>query len=435
MEPATTRRLIALALPAAASVVLNNAFRVIDQYAVQWLGVDAQAAVGACTFVLIACFALFVLVSAGAGPLVARAAGAGDVDAQRRVVGNALTCAGLMGVLVLVTLGFSADGIAILVGLEGGPAVQMGTYLKWLAIFGLPLALAPTVDSIFIARGETGAVLGLQVVATGLNLALNPWCIYTLDLGIGGAALATGLSRAVAVAIGMWLLWRRVGPRRRDLVPAPVVRRIAKVGWPVSLNMLYYAGVYWALMAVAISPLGPEVNAALGIGFSALEGFSWPVFWGVSKGISSLVGRHLGAGQPEQAVRTYYLAIPLMGALGLVAGLVFYFGAVPMCGLFTEDPLVLEHAIVYARVLAFSQIFVAWEAMTEGVLLGSGHTRPVLQWSAPINLLRIPLGWLAAFPLGFGAMGIWWVINLTTMAKCLGKWSVVHRGAWRDLRI
>ena len=50
----STKSLIYLTFPAALSAMLNNAYRVIDQYAVQWLGVDAQAAIASCTFVLIA---------------------------------------------------------------------------------------------------------------------------------------------------------------------------------------------------------------------------------------------------------------------------------------------------------------------------------------------------------------------------------------------
>lgn len=52
----STKSLIYLTFPAALSAMLSNAYRVIDQYAVQWLGVDAQAAIASCTFVLIAFF-------------------------------------------------------------------------------------------------------------------------------------------------------------------------------------------------------------------------------------------------------------------------------------------------------------------------------------------------------------------------------------------
>ena len=71
-------------------------------------------------------------------------------------------------------------------------------------------------------------------------------------------------------------------------------------------------------------------------------------------------------------------------------------------------------------------------ALSEGVLGGAGDTRSVLLWSAPINLLRVPLAWGAAFPLGMGAAGIWWAINITTVIKCAGKWSAVVRGRWTE---
>ena len=430
MTQVTTRAIVALAVPAAASVLLNNLYRVIDQFAVQWLGPEAQAAVGACTFVLIAMYAVFAWVSAGAGPLVARAVGAGDPQLARRVVGNALLGSVVVGGIALGGLGLLAAPITALVGLDGAAAEAMTTYLRWLAVCGLPLAIAPTVDSIFVARGNTQMVMGLQGGATLLNAILNPLLIYGLELGIGGAALATGLSHGVAVVVGLLILMRRLQPTRQDFVPDQTLARVLRVGGPMASNTLFYAGVYWALMNVAIQPLGSEVYAALGIGFSVLEGFTWPVFWGFSLAVSSLVGRYLGAGMPDEARRTYAKTAVIMVGMGLAAGLLFWFGAESLTAHFSDDPTVLQHAVLYAQILAFSQVFVALEALAEGVLGGAGDTPSIFWWSAPVNLLRVPLAWLAAFPLGFGAAGIWWAINLTTVIKCAGKWGAVYRGRW-----
>jgi MATE family multidrug resistance protein len=119
----------------------------------------------------------------------------------------------------------------------------------------------------------------------------------------------------------------------------------------------------------------------------------------------------------------------------LLAALAFWFGAVPLCGLFTADPAVLEEAVLYARVLAFSQLFVAWEALAEGVLEGAGDTQAVFWLSSPVNLLRVPLAWAVAGPLGLGAAGIWWVINLTTIVKALLKGARVARGRWVEVDV
>lgn len=99
------RDLLQLAVPAAASVLLNNAFKVIDQYSVQWLGKEAQAAVGSCTFILIGMFSIYSVIASGAGPLVARTTGAQDETQRRRIIGNALIGAALIGACALLFFG------------------------------------------------------------------------------------------------------------------------------------------------------------------------------------------------------------------------------------------------------------------------------------------------------------------------------------------
>ncbi|MCI0666762.1 MAG: MATE family efflux transporter [Methylococcaceae bacterium] len=435
MNPVSLRELLRLAIPAAASVLLNNAFKVIDQYSVQWLGREAQAAVGSCTFILIGLFAIYSVVASGAGPLVARTTGACDFDERRRIVANALTGSVTIGTGVLIVMGFGAPWICRGLGLREDVLVLAAEYLRWLAIVGFPLVLAPLIDAVFIAVGRTALVMVLQLIATILNIVLNPVFIYRLEYGIAGAAIATGISRGVAVSLGFWLLWRQFRPGLRDFRPDRSLRRMIRIGLPLSWGIALYALVYWALLRFAISPLGPAVNAALGIGYSALEGFTWPVFWGLSLGVASLIGRYLGARRLDQAKRTIRLAVPLMSVLGLSAALIFWFGAEPLCGIFSDDPEVLREAILYARVLAFSQLFVAYESLAEGVLEGSGDTRPILWWSAPWNILRIPFAWYLAIHLGWGPAGIWWIINISTLIKAAGKWSVVLRGGWQTIRV
>lgn len=427
----TLAKLILLALPAALSALLNNAYRIIDQHAVQWLGVDAQAAIASTTFILIGFFAFYSIISAGSISLVARAVGARNTDEQKQLIGNALTAAALVGILILALSGFLAPVTAEILGLKGSLAEQAATYLRWHALFCLPQAVMPTVDAVFIAYGRTQTVLLLQAISSLLNFMLNPVCIYWLGFGIGGAAMATGLSQGIALAIGIVLLSRSVNIGFSDFHVDRTVVRIAGIGLPMCWGTLMFAGVYAALLRWVISPLGPAVNAALGIGFSALEGFTWPVFWGFSMSIASIVGRSLGSGRIDDAKQAIRLAFGLMTLSGLAASGIFWFGAGFLCGLFTDDTQVLQEAVLYAHVLAFSQVLIAYEALAEGILSGAGKTRSILYWSAPFNILRVPFGWLFAIHYGYGAAAIWWVINISTLLKTLGKWRAVNSGKWQ----
>lgn len=426
----TITSLIFLAAPTALSAMLNNSYRVIDQYAVQWLGIDAQAAIASTSFLLIGFFAGYSIISSGAIALISRASGAGDNNLQRQLIGNAITGAIIIGVIILTLSGLLAPWTVSLLGLQDNLADTAQSYLRWHALFCLPQALAPTIDAIFIALGRTKTVLLLQLIASSLNILLNPILIYHFDLGIGGAALATGISQAAAMTIGLIIIRRQYCPKPKYFQPDQSLTRIARVGLPMCWGTLLFAGAYWALLNLVISPLGPAVNAALGIGFSVLEGFTWPVFWGFSMAVASLIGRYIGARQMHLADKVIKLSLLLMTGSGLVVTAIFWLGAESLCRLFSNDVEVLNQAILYAHILAFSQLFVAYEALAEGILIGAGATRTILVWSAPLNLLRVPLGWLFAIYFGYGAAGIWWVINISTLIKALGKWRAVQFGDW-----
>jgi Na+-driven multidrug efflux pump len=91
----------------------------------------------------------------------------------------------------------------------------------------------------------------------------------------------------------------------------------------------------------------------------------------------------------------------------------------------------LAEAVRYAQILAFAQLFVAYESLAEGVLSGAGKTTTIFYWSAPLNILRIPFSWFFAIYLGYGSAAVWWVIGASTFLKALGKGWSVRSGDWQ----
>ncbi|MFO0723453.1 MAG: MATE family efflux transporter [Myxococcota bacterium] len=434
-EPVQPLELLRLAVPSAAFVVLTNAYRLVDQFWIQGVSTAAQAAIGSSIFVLLVFFAGGELIAAGLGPLVARATGAGDPLERRRVIGTAIA-GGFWASLLVSGLGaLAAPGIVDLLGLSGDTALECTRYLRALALTVTPLFLTPLLDQSYLAMGHARPPLLLHGLSVGLNLALTPLFIFQLELGVVGAALAANLTRAIASAIGFWHLAKMTGLQRSDLRIGQDFSRILRIGAPMAFGTVAYSLVYWAMLKTSISPLGPNVNAALGIGFSALEGFTWPCFHGVSLATASFVGRFLGAGRPDLAKRAIKSAVPIVSALGLAAALAFALAGRALTAIFTDDPAVHEAATTYALALSASQLFVAWESLAEGVLSGAGDTRAVFWGSMPFNVLRVPLAWSLAFPLGLGAAGVWWAINLTTYLKVFAKGMAVRRGRWARIQI
>jgi multidrug resistance protein, MATE family len=435
LPPVGIQSLVALAIPSAVFTLLTNGFRIVDQYFIQGVSVAAQAAVGSSVFVLIFTYATFELLAAGAGPLIARATGARNSIARRGILGEAILGALLLSV-ILMTMGVAGTPlITQTLGLEDQAAIECNRYLRTLFLTALPLVLTPLVDHAFLSMGLARPPMLLHALSLSINLALTPLLIYGAGLGIVGAALASNIARGIGTGIGLLLLIQITGFTFTDLKLQGQLRRILRIGTPMALGTAFFALVYWGLLKTSVSPLGTHINAALGIGFSALEGCTWPLFHGLSLGAASLAGRHLGANRPDRAQQVFYTALPLTTGLGLIASLMFFFAGEALTALFTHDPIVHQAATEYAVILAGSQLFLAWEALSEGILAGAGDTRTVFLYSTPFNLLRIPLAWLLAFPGGLEAAGVWWAINVTTYAKALCKSWAVWRGHWTNLDI
>lgn len=455
------RALMALAAPAMLSYLLNNTYRINDQFWIQGLGPEAQAAAAASMFVLIMNFAVIFLALGGTLALVARFVGAQNPEERDRVIRHALGLGLFLGVLLTALGVFGVPHFVPWLGIEGAVAGHAEDYLGTLFACMTVMVLVPVVDSALIGMGNTLAPMLLQLLAISLNFVLNPLLIYGggavdqvhvpwvgpiaglasgladsvgLEEGFGmrGAALATAVSRLVAGVLGVFVLARAhlVSILPRGRFDASLLRTMMGISLPSSLSIAFYAGVYWAMLNLVISRLGDPVYAGLGIGFQVFEGLSFPMYMGIGMAAASLVGRSLGAGRVDLA----WTAVRNARTCALIAGgamtAIFLGAGPPLARIFTSDPAVWSETVLYVTVLAYSQPFVALESVHDKVLSGAGHTRPSFLVATVGNLIRIPLSFALALTLGWGAIGVWWAINLTTYLKAgLLTW-VVHTGTW-----
>jgi Na+-driven multidrug efflux pump len=451
-----------LAWPATLSFLLNNTYRLNDQFWIQGLGPSAQAAIGATMFVAIMSFAWFYFAAGGTLALVARHEGAGDPEERDRVARHALLLAVFLGGVMFVVGPHLIETITTLMGLTGQTRIFATSYLRGFFNIAPAMVVILAIDHIFIGRGVTLIPMLMQLVAVLCNFVLNPILIYgkglvgAVDaagmphlpglelaarvaihfdlegLGLEGAAIATGISRLVAGALGLTVLNRVFGLRllskRRPSLR--LMRQMAKIAAPVSGSIAVYAGVYWALFGLVLQDLGDPVKAGLSIGFQVFEGVAFPTYLGIAMAGSSLVGRALGAGDRALTLDWVHLVRRTGYTAGLFFSVLFFFGAPHLVHIFTKDPAVAHETVVYTRALAFSQLFVSIETVNEKVLLGSGFTRPIGPITLIGNLIRLPLAWLMTIQLGWGAMGVWWSINLSTYFKAFFYRRVVQKREW-----
>jgi MATE family multidrug resistance protein len=224
----------------------------------------------------------------------------------------------------------------------------------------------------------------------------------------------------------------RVGRPNRAGLDTAVFRRMARVGIPVPRSSLLFNGIYLVIQRLAGDAAGPAAQAALGIGWNG-EGIAFVLCVGWSAAASSLVGRFLGAGRPDLAERAAWRAAIQCAVMCAAWGAVLYLFDDGIAGLFAEekDRAVLDLATSYYRIVALCLAPQAVEIVLEGAFGGAGMTVPPMVISIAFAVLRIPLAWALAFPLGLGATGIWWAIMATATLRGVACAVWFGRGTWK----
>jgi len=382
-EPGPGRTLAgvwSLAWPAIVGNLLNSTVGLVDLKIVGVLGPGAIAAVTTGNRLFFVIQAVLIAVTTGTTALVARAWGANERgEAELVARASVWLCAGLALLYTVPSVVF-AESIARVFRLEPETVRLAAIFIRWLSLFHVMFAVGFALATALRAAGDTRSPLWVAAAANVLNVALAYGLVngrFGLPaFGVAGAALANGLafSFGTLLLLALWLRGRlRIGPGRGRALERPRVARLLRIGYPAGLEQaVWQGGLVLFLWIVAFYGTAPY--AAYGIGVSLLS-FSFVVGFGFSIAAATLVGQHLGAGDPEGAARSGWHAMGLSVAVMIVFGAAIVAGARPLAAFLIDDPEVVRLTVAFIWVLGSVQALMAIEFTLAGALRGAGDTR------------------------------------------------------------
>ena len=431
--------LVRLATPVVVMQLCHTLYHWIDVMWVGRLGAAATAALTTSFFAVWTAWAVGDLVGVAVAATVSRHVGAGE----RAEAGYA----GAQGALLAV-------GLGLLVALVGVPSVEPlfagalhapaeiagpgAAYLR-IVLGGAAITFLYVVgESILRAAGDTRTPLLVIASSLLLNALLDPLLIFGWGplpaLGVRGAAVATVIAQAFAVACFAVLASRRHPAFPFDfaalLRPSlAFARGLVRIGLPFCLIGVLYSIVYLWLARTA-APFGTAALAVVGIA-NRVESLTYLAAVGFGLACEAMVGQNLGARRPDRAERATWLSAGLMGGLGFLVSALMWFVPETLLAFFTRDPEVIAWGVPYLRILDPCQAFTALEIVVNGAFSGAGDTLPPSVISVTVSLLRLPLAVWLAHDLGLGLDGIAWTITLTCIARAVIVALWFRRGRWK----
>ncbi len=423
-----------LAGPITISMLSFTAMGLADTLFVSRLGTEPLASVGLAVSNTFLILAFGIGLMGGARVAVAQATGAHDPDRVLRLGWQALWLAGTVGVLMAGLAPLGAPLFSAL-GAEGDIAEMANAYFV-IRVLGSPITfLTLALKSWFEGRGDTRTPMTANLIANGLNIALDPIFIFGWGgapaLGVGGAALATVLSMGIALLYlalrGLPLLM--AGADRRP--ERALLAEIWALGSPMGVRQLLGVGAFVVLVSV-LARVG-AIDLAAHVMVIRIVSVSFLPGHAISEAAGVLVGQSVGAGSPAGARAALRHAMVLgIGVMGL-CGVLFVLLPGPLVAVFGVEPDVAELGRRLLMVAAGFQILDAIAMVAQGALNGAGDTRFVMVTSVlGAWLLGLPIAVGLAVPLGLGAVGAWLGLTVEIAGlAAISSWRV--RGeAWLE---
>ncbi len=409
-----------------------EAFNITDTFFVSRLGTLPLAAMSFTFPVVMVVGGLATGIGVGASAVLSRLLGKGEKEEVRLMTTSALLL-GLILVAMLVLLGLAT--IRPLFTLLGASAETLPLIEQYMSIWyvGVMFLVIPMIgNNAMRATGDTLSPSIIMIADVSLNIILDPIFIFGWGsfpaMGIEGAALATVLSRALAMAVSLYIL----GAKKKMIHIGIPEFTYLKYAWKTILKLAVPVAAARMLMPLAWGALmrmvawnGTAVVAGFGTAMRIEHMFVIPIM-SVGMSLVPFVGQNLGAGnfsRIELAGRWTSLFSVLWG---IACALLLFVAAEPVAGIFSTDPAVIEALTLILYISPISYGFKGLGGIASNSMNGLGLSLSSLM----IMILRffaliLPLSFVGVKLYGFTGL----LVGLASAEVITGivsvKWSDV----------
>ena len=380
------KTLIRYVLPTILSNCAFFLFTIVDGVFVgHGIGTDALGAVNiALPFVMIV-GSLFMLTTIGGVTVTAIRLGRGDREGANQAFMHGLTGTLLFSLILSLVGMLFTDTIARLLGANGTFHTMVKDYLFWYSVFVVPSGLSTTLQSFARNDGSPILVSAATIISTCANIFGDWLCVFPLQMGLKGAAIATGVSQSIAMVIVLFhFLLKRGKLRIRPFRPsAALYRKLVLRGLPESIAQFATPVGIICMNYVLLDLIGDiAVNAYSVIGYVA--SFSFAFFVGAAMGLQPLFGQSYGA-KDDRSLRYYFRAGILIALVSsVVITILLYFVGGAVCALFGVDEETLGFIITYMPQYSWGFILSALNTIISSYLYSTKRTQEAII----VNVLR-----------------------------------------------
>lgn len=406
-----------MALPVVLSMLVSLVYNMVDTWFIaQTQNTALVAGVSLCAPMFTLMVAMGDIFGLGGSSLISRLLGQGEEKRVRHVSAFCSYGAIVWGVLVGALMLIFRQPILHLLGASSDTMDSAMAYYSYLAL-GAPAIIFTLVPS-NILRTEGMAVASMvgSITGTVVNIILDPIFIFGLNMGAGGAALATVLSNVVSAVLLIVLLVtksQRLSVRPGDCsVQGKELREILVIGVPASITNLMQSFAM-ALTNRFLLPYGTENVAALGIALK-VNMIVMLIMVGFAFGAQPLLGYNYGANNRERLRDILKFDVLVQLVFSVVMTVVFLISAPQIIRIFMSDGGVIQAGSRILRCMVITMPLMGIILVCTTLFQAAGKAMP-------------------AFLLSISRQGVALLICMVVLSAVFGFYGVILAQAAADV--
>jgi len=402
--------LLSYYIPAFVGVTANALYNIVDRIFIgQGVGHIALSGISVVFPVMIIIMGFGMLAGIGSAVLTSIALGRKNREMAEKVLGNAFFL--MIAVSLLVTFsGFLfKKPILLSFGATSETLEYADDYLSIMlagSIFGIT---GYGLNAIIRAEGNAGIAMVSMILSAVLNIVLDAFFIFTLDMGVKGAAYATVISQMV-LAIWVILHFRR----KRSLIKLKlmqispdleILRNILSAGMAPFVMQMANSFVQAIFNIQLIKHGGDIAVAAMGVVNSVATIILMTII-ALNMASQPIIGYNFGAKNFKRVKETWLLTIKYSTYISIFTFAIVEIFPSPIVMLFNNDPELLEKGTAGLRIFLSMLPLVGFQVVTGNYFQATGRSNiATLMTLMRQMLLLLPL--VIILPGHFGLAGVW----------------------------
>ncbi|WP_243977764.1 MATE family efflux transporter [Vibrio natriegens] len=336
-QPTLAKQLFSMTWPMLFGVLSLMSFQLVDSAFIGQLGVLPLAVQGFTLPLQMVVIGIQVGLGIATTAVISKALGANETRYAKQLGGLVLMIGSVGVAIISVLIWLLRYPILSMLSAPDTVMPIIDSYWPWWLLSSWTGALLYFYYSICRAHGNTMLPGTMMMITSGVNLVLDPIFIFTFDLGINGAALAT----IVAFSFGILVVAPRVKKSHwattqwQDLNVVKSVRSIGNIMGPAMISQLL-PPLSSMLATKLLAGFGTAAVAAWALG-SRFEFFAIVSVLALTMSLPPMVGRLLGAKNYDDIQSLVSIAVKFILIFQLLIAVITFTVANPLALLMTSD--------------------------------------------------------------------------------------------------